>query len=99
MSVLGLFCSVFTHHAFIAFAGNQLAASLSTFAILFPSIGFLLAVVRQKDVYVIGFHRLSHIEFRFAQHVCYGSMNMLQYSICLWVLNTGWLMLNPICIA
>ncbi len=35
---------MFSHHAFIAFAGNQLAAGLSTFAILFPSIGFLLAV-------------------------------------------------------
>ncbi len=33
-----------SYHAFIAFAGNQLAAGLSTFAILFPSIGFLLAV-------------------------------------------------------
>ncbi len=43
MSVLG--CSVvFSHHAFIPFAGNQLAAGLNTFAILFPSIGFLLAV-------------------------------------------------------
>ncbi len=28
----------------IAFVGNQLAAGLSTFAILTPSIGFLLAV-------------------------------------------------------
>jgi hypothetical protein len=35
---------VFSHHAFIAFAGNQLAAGLSTFAILFSSVGFLLAV-------------------------------------------------------
>jgi hypothetical protein len=26
-------------------------------------------------------------------------MNMLQYSIRLWVLNTGWLTLYPICIA
>ena len=35
---------VFSHHAFIAFGGNLLAAGLSSFAILFPSIGFLLAV-------------------------------------------------------
>jgi hypothetical protein len=35
---------VFYQHTFIAFAGNQLAAGLSTFAILFPSIGFLVAV-------------------------------------------------------
>ncbi len=36
---------VFTYHALIAFfVGNQLAAGLSTFAVLFPSIGFLLAV-------------------------------------------------------
>ncbi len=34
----------FSHHAFIAFVGNQLAAGLRTFAVLFPSIGFLLAV-------------------------------------------------------
>jgi hypothetical protein len=35
---------VFSHHAFIAFAGNQLAAGLSTFAVLFLSTGFLLSV-------------------------------------------------------
>jgi hypothetical protein len=35
---------VFSHHTFITFAGNQMAAGLSTFAVLFPSIGFLLAV-------------------------------------------------------
>ncbi len=35
---------VFPHHTFIAFVGNQLAAGLSTFDILIPSIGFLLAV-------------------------------------------------------
>ncbi len=33
-----------SHHIFIAFAGNQLVAGISTFAILFPFIGFLLAV-------------------------------------------------------
>jgi hypothetical protein len=35
---------VISHHAFIAFVGNWLAAGLSTFAVLFPSIRFLLAV-------------------------------------------------------
>ncbi len=35
---------VFSNHTFIAFAGKQLAAGLRTFAVLFPSIGFLLAV-------------------------------------------------------
>ncbi len=35
---------MFSHHAFIAFGGDPLAAGLSSFAILFPSIGFLLAV-------------------------------------------------------
>ncbi len=35
---------VFSHHAFIAFVVNQLAAGFCTFAVLFPSIGFLLAV-------------------------------------------------------
>jgi hypothetical protein len=35
---------VFSHHAFIAFRGNLFAAGLSSFAVLFPSIGFLLAV-------------------------------------------------------
>ncbi len=35
---------MFSHHAFIAFAGKQLAAGLSIFAILLPSIGFLLAI-------------------------------------------------------
>jgi hypothetical protein len=45
MSVLGYFCVVFSYHVLIAFARNQLAAGLSTFAVLFPFIGFLLAVV------------------------------------------------------
>jgi hypothetical protein len=35
---------VFSHRAFIAFGGNPLTAGLSSFAVLFPSIGFLLAV-------------------------------------------------------
>ncbi len=35
---------MFFHHAFIAFAGIQLAAGLSTLTILFPSIRFQLAV-------------------------------------------------------
>jgi hypothetical protein len=35
---------VFFHHAFIAFGGNLLAAGLSSFAALLPSIGFLLVV-------------------------------------------------------
>jgi hypothetical protein len=35
---------VFSHHAFIAFGGNLLAVGLGSFAILFPSSGFLLAV-------------------------------------------------------
>ena len=35
---------VFSHHAFITFGGDPLAAGLSSFAILFPSIGFLLVV-------------------------------------------------------
>jgi hypothetical protein len=35
---------VFPHHAFIAFGGNPLAAGLRSFAILFPSVEFLLAV-------------------------------------------------------
>jgi hypothetical protein len=35
---------VFSHHAFIAFGGDPLAADLSSFAVLFPSIGFLLVV-------------------------------------------------------
>ncbi len=35
---------MFFHHAFIAFGGDPLAAGLSSFAILFPSIGFLLVV-------------------------------------------------------
>jgi hypothetical protein len=35
---------VFSHHTFIAFGGDLLAAGLSSFAILFPSIGFLLVV-------------------------------------------------------
>ncbi len=35
---------VFSHHAFIAFRGNPLAAGLNSFAVLFPSNGFLLAV-------------------------------------------------------
>jgi hypothetical protein len=33
---------VFSHHAFIAFGGDPLAAGLCFFAVLFPSIGFLL---------------------------------------------------------
>ncbi len=36
--------AVFSHHAFIAFGGDPLAAGLSSFAVLFPSIGFLLVV-------------------------------------------------------
>jgi hypothetical protein len=35
---------VFSHHAFITFGGDPLAAGLSSFAILFSSIGFLLVV-------------------------------------------------------
>ncbi len=35
---------MFSHHAFIAFGGDPLAAGLSFFAILFLSIGFLLVV-------------------------------------------------------
>ncbi len=35
---------MFSHYAFITFAGNQLAEGLIPFTILFPSIGFLLAV-------------------------------------------------------
>ncbi len=35
---------VFSHHTFIAFVGNQLAVGLNTFAILFPTFEFLLAV-------------------------------------------------------
>ena len=35
---------VFSHQALFAFGGNLLAAGHSSFAILFPSIGFLLAV-------------------------------------------------------
>ena len=35
---------LFSHHAFIAFGGDPLVADLSSFAILFPSIRFLLAV-------------------------------------------------------
>jgi hypothetical protein len=35
---------VFSHHAFITFGGDTLAAGLSSFAVLFPSIGFLLVV-------------------------------------------------------
>jgi hypothetical protein len=35
---------VFSHHAFIAFGGDPLVAGLSSFAVLFPSIGFLLVV-------------------------------------------------------
>jgi hypothetical protein len=35
---------VFSHHAFIAFGGDLLVAGLSSFAVLFPSIGFLLVV-------------------------------------------------------
>ncbi len=36
---------MFSYHALIAFGGNPLAAGLSSFAVLFPSIGFLLEVV------------------------------------------------------
>ncbi len=53
--------------------------------------------VSQKDFHVTSFHRLSHIKFGCAQHVPKDSMNMLQYSICVWVPNTGRLMLYPIC--
>ncbi len=35
---------MFSHHAFIAFGGDPLVAGLSSFAILFPSIGFLFVV-------------------------------------------------------
>ncbi len=35
---------VFSHHAFIAFGGDPLVAGLSSFAVLVPSIGFLLVV-------------------------------------------------------
>ncbi len=35
---------VFSHHAFIAFGGDLMVAGLSSFAVLFPSIGFLLVV-------------------------------------------------------
>ncbi len=35
---------MFSHHAFIAFGGDPLVAGLSSFAVLFPSIGFLLVV-------------------------------------------------------
>ncbi len=35
---------MFSHHAFIAFGGDPLAAGLSSFAFLFPSIRFLLVV-------------------------------------------------------
>ncbi len=45
---------MFSHHAFIAFVGNQLAAGLNTFAVLFPAFGFLLAV---------GYH-VSNCDFR-----------------------------------
>ncbi len=39
---------MFFHHVFIAFGGNPLAAGLSSFAILFPSIGFLLAASEEQ---------------------------------------------------
>jgi hypothetical protein len=51
-----------------------------------------------KKMYVTGFHQLSHIEFKCVQHVPEDSMNTLQYTIHMWVLNTGWLTLYPICI-
>jgi hypothetical protein len=51
-----------------------------------------------KDVNVTGYHRLSRIEFGCGQHVPEDSMNTLQYSIRLWVLNIGWLTLYPICV-
>jgi hypothetical protein len=35
---------VFSHHALIAFVGNQFAAGLNTFAVLFPAFRFPLAV-------------------------------------------------------
>ncbi len=35
---------MFSHHAFIAFGGNPVAAGQSSVAVLFPSIRFLLAV-------------------------------------------------------
>jgi hypothetical protein len=35
---------VFSHHAFIAYGGDLLVAGLSSFAVLFPSIGVLLVV-------------------------------------------------------
>jgi hypothetical protein len=35
---------VFFYHAFIGFGGNPLLADLSSFAVLFPSSGFLLDV-------------------------------------------------------
>ncbi len=35
---------MFFHHAFIVFGGNLLGAGLSSFAILFPSIGFLFVI-------------------------------------------------------
>ncbi len=35
---------MFSHHAFIAFGGNPLAAGLNSFAVLIPSNEFLLAV-------------------------------------------------------
>jgi hypothetical protein len=35
---------VFSHHAFIAFRGNPLAAGLNSFAVLIPFNGFLLVI-------------------------------------------------------
>ncbi len=35
---------MFSHHAFIPFGGDPLVAGLSSFAVLFPSIGFLVVV-------------------------------------------------------
>jgi hypothetical protein len=35
---------LFSHHACIAYGGDPLVAGLSSFAVLFPSIGFLLVV-------------------------------------------------------
>ncbi len=44
------------------------------------------------DIDVTGFHWFLAIDFRCAWHVTI--IYVLQYSICMWVLDTGWLTLN-----
>ena len=48
----------------------------------------------EKCINIIGVDHLRHVKTRHLHHVHYDTMHLLKYGICLWILNSGWLMLE-----